>query len=479
MNEPALLRAATRRDFPTFFERCFTSLEPGTAYVRNWHYEHVASVLTRVQRGDVRCLIVNVPPRSGKSIMASVAFPLFVMGHDPTKRVICVSHTEDLARKFSIDRRTLALSRWYQDAFPGMRLTSSRPPYLELRTTSHGSCFAAGVHGAVLGRGANLIVVDDPLKGMQALSAAERRRVAEFYDNTLVTRLNDKRADAIVIVMQRLHEDDLVGHVTAKGAWTVISLPAIATAASVHALSDDPLDVHHRRAGDLLHPEREPREVLDEVRSAQGSLIFQAQYQQDPVPAGGNVIRRDWLRYYEDSERPDDFERVVVSWDTASTLGEDNDYSVGTVWGAVGLDYYLLDVVRERLEAPELRRQIVRLSQHWEADATLIEDTELGRALAQELHRTGPVRPIRQRPRFDKEARLLAQSARFEAGQVHLPAEAPWLADYVGELLAFPNGRHDDQVDSTSQALQFLTTRPVPPRPLVRRNIARREIVRC
>lgn len=471
-----LLRALLRRDLSAFTQKVFATLEPGTPYAPNWHLDHLAWQLTRVMRGEIRRLIINVPPRSGKSITVSVALPLFVLGHDPKRRIICVSHTEDLARKFSVDRRTVAQSLWYHRLFPDMGIAGPRPRDLELRTTQFGSCFAAGVGGAVLGRGADLIVVDDPIKALDALSRAERRRVTEFYDNTLLTRLNDKRTGAVVIVMQRLHEDDLVGHVLARDDWEMVSLPAIATENSVHRLSDDADDVHSRRLGDVLHPEREPLTVLEQMRRAQGSLTFQAQYQQAPLPPGGNVIRREWLRFY-DSE-PERFERILVSWDTASTLGEASDWSVGTVWGSIGLDFYLLDVWRDRVEAPELRRAIVSLSEHWEADATVVEDTELARALVQDLRRTGTARPLLQRPIFDKEARLLAQAARFESGQVHLPSEAPWLADYMHELLAFPNGRHDDQVDATSQALHWLTARTPVPREVVRRNIGRTNVVR-
>jgi predicted phage terminase large subunit-like protein len=472
-----LLRPVLRRDLHAFMRQVFATLEPGTAFSSNWHLEHLCWALSRVLRGEVRRLIINVPPRSGKSILASVAFPLFVLGHDPRRRLICVSHTEDLARKFSVDRRTVTQTPWYGEVFPGFRL-AGRPRDLELKSTQHGTCFAAGVGGAVLGRGADLIVIDDPLKGLDALSEAARRRVAEFYDNTLVTRLNDKQTGAIVLVMQRLHQDDLVGHVLERDEWEVLSLPAIASDDTVHPLSDDPLDLYRRRNGEALHPEREPHEILEQVRRAQGSLIFQAQYQQDPVPAGGNVIRRDWLRYYTEEDLPEPFERVIASWDTASTIGEGSNYSVGTVWGAVGLDYYLLDVHRVKLQAPDLRRDIVKLSAHWKADITLIEDTELGRAMAQDLARRGSLRVLLQRPFFDKRARLEIQSVRFEAGQVHLPQEAPWLGEYVKELLAFPLGGHDDQVDSTSQALNWLTAKTPVQRPMTRRNPRRRNIRR-
>jgi predicted phage terminase large subunit-like protein len=178
------------------------------------------------------------------------------------------------------------------------------------------------------------------------------------------------------------------------------------------------------------------------------------------VPPEGNIVKREWLRFY--GERPSSFDLVIASWDTASTLSETADYSVGTVWGAKGLDFYLLDLVRGRFEVPELRREVLRVSQKWGADQTIIEDTDIGRAITQDLRRSGEWRAILRRPRFDKEARFLAQSARFESGQVHVPQEAPWLACWLEELLAFPNGRHDDQVDSTSQALDYLAARTYP-----------------
>ena len=196
----------------------------------------------------------------------------------------------------------------------------------------------------------------------------------------------------------------------------------------------------------MLHAAREPRAILEQMRRSQGSLTFSAQYQQAPVPPEGNIVKREWLRSY--TTLPSRFDLIIASWDTASTLSETADYSVGTVWGAKGLDFYLLDIVRGRFEVPELRREVLRLSQAWKADQTIIEATDIGRAITQDLRRSGEYSAILRKPRFDKEARFLAQSARFESGQVHVPQEAPWLAGWLDELLAFPNGRHDDQVDS-------------------------------
>jgi predicted phage terminase large subunit-like protein len=391
---------------------------------------------------------------------------------------LAISYADEFARKLAIDTWTVLQSDWYQALFPALQPRSTVQRRHEFVTSQGGYRFASGIGGAVLGRGADLIVIDDPIKALDALWEAERRRVWEFYSGTLCTRLDNKQNGAIVIILQRLHTDDLAGRLLdlEAEAWEVVSIPAIATEDKSYQLSDTPDDIYFRPAGEVLHKEREPMHVLDEIRRAQGSLNFSAQYQQAPVAPGGNVIRRDWLRTY--TTPPARFDRIIVSWDTASTLSESSDWSAGTVWGDAGLDFYLLDVFRERLESPDLRRAIIRLHEQNAAAATLIEETELGRALAQDLYRTGHLRAITLRPERDKLARLLAQAARFEAGQVHLPENAPWLAAYLNELLGFPNAAHDDQVDSTSQALNWLTARTPVNRPIVRQDLKRRDIVR-
>lgn len=452
----AFLQEILRLDLSSFIEQCFATLEPGTPYLDNWHIHAISHQLTRVWRGECKRLIINVPPRSAKSICVTIAFTAWVMGQDPRKRIMAISYANELSRKHAADFRTIVESSWFRKLFPAFELVSVRDR--ELVTSQRGYRLAGSIGGSVLGRGADLIVIDDPIKGLAAaLSEAERRRVAEFYDSTLYSRLNDRVNGAIVIVMQRLHQDDLVGHVLDKEDWEVLSIPAIAPEDQIYRIGTGVRDLHCRRRGDVLHPRREPMEWLEAAKRNLGTLNFSAQYQQDPVPAEGNAIKREWIQFYD--RRPDAFELKIASWDTASTLEETSDWSVGTVWGAIGQTYYLLDVVRGRFESPDLRRRVLSMARDHRVDTTLVEDTELGRALTQDLRRTGDLYPVLSKARFDKLARLLAQAARFEAKQVFLPRDAPWLASYLAELLSFPTGRHDDQVDSTSQALRYLTSR--------------------
>lgn len=460
MRDPALLNAILRRDLAAFIAQCFGTLEPGTPYLDNWHIHAIAYQLTRLWRGECKRLIINVPPRSAKSICVTIAYTAWVMGHDPRKRVMAISYANELSLSHATGFRNVVTCDWYRRLFPDFAIRANRGH--ELKTTRHGYRFASSVGGSVLGRGADLIVIDDPINGLDAAtSAATRRRVQEFYDGTLYSRLNDRLNGAIVIVMQRLHEDDLVGHVLEKEEWEVLSIPAIAEEDYRYRIGDGAEAFYRRRSGELLHPRRDTLESLNAIRNNLGSLNFSAQYQQRPLPAEGQLIKRDWLKHYD--ELPPAFDLMIASWDTASTRAEHSDWSVGTVWGAVGQSYYLIDLVRDRWEAPQLRHKMIALAQRHQVDATLIEDTELGRALSQDLRRSGALYPLLQPSRIEKTARLMAQAARFEAGQVFLPRQADWLGSYLGELLAFPLARHDDQVDATSQALKYLTARtPIP-----------------
>lgn len=465
-----LLQALLRTDFLAFLEKCFATLEPGIAYQENWHIAAMAEALRRVRDGTTKRLIINVPPRSGKSIVTTIAYTAWVLGHDPRQRIICVSYTDALAKAHAAAFRSIVTSAWYRALFPAFQIQRGGDREMETITTARGYRYAVSIAGPVLGRGADLIIGDDPMSPASALSLAVRTRETNLWTTAHRTRLNNKLEGAIILVMQRLHEQDLVGHVSESEAWERLVIPAIAPEPQAYAIGPRPQDVYARAPGEVLHPEREPSEVLDATRRAIGSLTFSAQYQQDPVPPGGNVIRREWLRTYD--RPPSQFDRLVVAWDTASTLSEHSDWSVGTVWGMVGTDFYLLDVLRARLEAPGLHKAILALSERWQADATLIEDTELGRAVSQMLRHGRELRPILRKPRFDKMARLLAQSALFEAGQIHLPTEAPWLATYLNELLAFPTGQHDDQVDATSCALLYLGERSARVQPPARRSRA-------
>jgi predicted phage terminase large subunit-like protein len=448
----ALLRA----DFAGFAERAFHELNPQTDFATNWHSRVIAAKLTAVYQGRIRRLIINVPPRHLKSHLASVAFPAWCLGQRPSLQVLCVSYAQDLADKLARDCRRIVMSDWYRRLFP-TRLAPRHQAVSEFETTQQGSRLATSVGGVLTGRGADIIIIDDPLKPEEALSQAQRRSANEWFDHTLYSRLNDKEKGAIILIMHRLHEDDLVGHVLAQEDWEVVRFPAIAEMDESWLI--DTLRgprVFGRRQGEALHPERESLSMLEQIRKTIGEYNFAGQYQQAPAPLGGGLVKAAWFRHCAQDEMPETFDRIVQSWDTASKATELSDFSVCTSWGILGKDPYLLDVLRRRMEYPELKRAVRAQYDRFRPSVVLIEDKASGTQLIQELIAEGLYAVTRYQPQSDKVMRMHAQTAMIENGFVHLPKEAaPWLAAYLHELTTFPNGRHDDQVDSTAQMLDW------------------------
>jgi hypothetical protein len=286
------LQAFLRRDFVTFLEGSFSELNPQKEYLPSGHVEVIAAALEECRIGKLRRLAINVPPRSLKSHTTSVAFPAFVLGHNSAAQVICASYAQDLADNLAGDCRSLMMSDWYHDLFPKTRLATRRSALSDFMTTERGFRLSTSVGGILTGRGADFIILDDPLKPDEALSETQRTSVNNWYDHTLVSRLNDKRNGVVIIVMQRLHEDDLVGHALRQGGWKLLKFPAIAEEDETHVI-ETPFGrkTFTRRAGEALHPEREPLEVLANLREIQGEYHFAAQYQQSPSPRGGGMIK--------------------------------------------------------------------------------------------------------------------------------------------------------------------------------------------
>ena len=444
-----------RNDFHTFMHRAFLELNPRSTFLHNWHVELVASKLEACRRGEIKRLIINVPPRSLKSHAAAVSFPAFLLGHNPSSQIICASYGQDLANKHSLDCRTLMSSAWYRNLFP-TQLAPQKQSIQEFLTTQNGFRFATSVGGVLTGRGADFVIIDDPLKPDEALSESQRNAANEWFDHTLYSRLNNKQTGCIIIIMQRLHEDDLVGHVLEQEHWEHVRLPAIAEEDETHVIeSVYGSRIVQRSGGEALHPERESLETLGQIRRTIGEYNFAGQYQQLPSPLGGGMVKAEWFEYYTPVEPAPRFDLVFQSWDTANKCSELNDFSVCTTWGRKGKRLYLLHVLRQRLDYPRLKRAVQRQAAHFRPRTILIEDKASGTQLIQDLIRDGVYGVKRYEPTMDKIIRLHSVTSTIENGFVYLPTEADWLAAYLHELTTFPNGKYDDQADSTSQALDW------------------------
>jgi predicted phage terminase large subunit-like protein len=443
-----VFQALLAQNLSAFSEFAFGVVRPALRFKPNWHLEAVAEKLSQVARGKVRRLIITLPPRNLKSLYASVCLPAWFLGHYPWERVVVVSYSDLLSRAHANDFRLLVKHPVYQATFPAMRL--ERDTDREITTTKRGKRIATSLDGTLTGLGGNLIVIDDPLKPGDAMSEAVRSRVIEWYRSTLLSRGDDKTATRIVVVMQRVHQEDLVGYLLEQGGFEVLNLPAIAQRTETFDLGDGRR--YTRQKGELLHPDHEPAQVLLELKRTMGPIAFSAQYQQSPIPPGGTIIKRRWLTPYDDIQyQPGD--RIIMSWDIALSEAETGDYSVCVVLLRRREVFYIVEVIRGRFLFEALKRKVMEVKQRYGSATLLIEESAISRGLIQSL-REQSINVTIHKPDTDKRARLIAQSDLFVGGSVRLPRRAEWLEEFTAELLAFP-GRHDDQVDALAQGLAW------------------------
>jgi predicted phage terminase large subunit-like protein len=451
-----------RNDLCSFIRRSHIELNPADTLLHNWHHEVTAQKLEDVLHGTCRRLIINLPPRSLKSHSASIAFPAWALGHNPSLRIICVSYAQDLADNLARASRKLMASPLYEAVFD-TRISRSRDTVSDFHTTKGGYRFSTSVGGVLTGVGADLIVIDDALKADDALSDTRRNSVNDWYDNTLRSRLNNQETGSIVIIMQRLHADDLVAHVQEREDWDVLSFPAFAEEKERYKIiTPYGRAIFSRKVDDVLHPAFQSRATLETLRRSMTEYNFAAQYQQNPQPPGGLIVKRDWLKFYSPDEKPEYFDIILQSWDTAVKDTDISSFSVCTTWGVKdGTTAYLLNVFRKKLEFPDLKKAVKRNAALHHATVVLIEDKASGSSLIQELRAEG-FSMVQAAPALegDKIMRLRGQTAKIEGGFVRFPKNADWLEIYLSELLSFPNAKTTDQVDSTVFALAWIGANP-------------------
>jgi len=346
----ALLRA----DFASFAQYCFHELNPRSQLTLSWFHEIIVAQLEAARAGRSRRVIINMAPRHLKSHLASVCFPAWCLGHDPSAQILCASYARDLADKLSRDCRQIVASAWYRQLFT-TRLSAQRQAVSEFETTAQGCRLATSVGGVLTGRGANMIIIDNPLKPEGALSQVQRQ-AANDLTTPFTAGSTTPAARAIIVIMHRLHEDDLADHVMVQEDWDVVRFPAIVEEDEMWALDNELGQfVFTRQHGEALHPERQSLATLDQIRRTIGEYNFACQYQQAPAPQGGGMTKAVWFRSYAPNERPEKFDQIVQSWDTANKASKLSGFSVCTSWGIKGKDLYLLHVLRKRMEYPELK----------------------------------------------------------------------------------------------------------------------------
>jgi predicted phage terminase large subunit-like protein len=423
-----------------------------------------------INLGQIRRLIINIPPRHMKSIEATVCYPAWTWTRNPEKRFIKISYASALSRKRNILTRDILYSPWYQDNWGGkFRLKNDVNRQNEFQNDQNGFMFSTSVTGALTGNGADVIIIDDPQDPAMANSEAERATVVDFFKNKLQTRLNDQEKGAIVLIMQRLHEGDLTGHIlTEQLDYEHLCLPAIAPERTVITFPLSKKEIV-REEGELLNEKRFSLAVLSALKRAMGGLQFAGQFQQIPAPAEGRLFKRHFFRSFREhvngTERtyelltsegskfwPARNCRVFQTCDAAASTKTSADFfALGTFAVTPESDLLVLDMLRTRIEGPDQPALIRRSYERYKPALIGVESKNMGITLFQSLVRMGlPVAELK--PETDKFTRAVPAAARYAVGSVYHPIAARWLDDYESELCAFPNAAHDDQVDALAYA---------------------------
>mgnify|MGYP000315157333 CR=1 FL=1 len=453
MKKTRLLQAILRQNFSSFIEKTFYELNPGLDYTHNWHIEMVSEMLESCVLGDVRRLIINIPPRSLKSIITSVAFPSFILGHDPTKRIITASFSSSLSLKHSLDTRYILESKWYQELFPQTILSKVQNQKSKFSTTRNGFRMAVSVGSMVTGEGADWLIIDDPHNPSHIFSSKRRNQVLNWYEQSFSTRLNNKKTGGVILVMQRLHTDDLSGYLKQLGGFKEITIPAIADRKLYFSCPDN--ICHQLDKGDIFDKNRFTIEILAKTKQEMGNNNFSAQYLQNPSDLSKGMIDIKDLTFHKKLDIR--FDYFVISIDTAIKVGQESDFSALTIWGVRGDCFYLTFLYREKTSYPLLKRKVIYYINKYKPKITLIEDHASGSALIQDLKFDFHENIIPVRQKLDKITRFASIMPLLQSGRVSLLAKDA----IMQELAAFPNGRNDDIVDSISQFLSYMKSAKV------------------
>ncbi|MGE7988941.1 phage terminase large subunit [Lysinibacillus fusiformis] len=441
-------------------------------FVHNGHYEHyrhtelICEVLQRIADGEQLSMLIEMPPRHGKSMTVTESFPSYYLMKNPDKRVIAAAYSDGLAKKFGRLNRN-KFNEYANELF-NIQLSEANAAVKDWGVEGRqGGMIATGIGGSITGQGADLMIIDDPIKNMkEASSQTIRDNIWDEWEATLSTRLHD--GASVIVIMTRWHEDDLIGRLLARSPrkWIRLCLPAIA---------EDEDDLLGRSPGEPLCRELGFNEQWAADKKAEvGSRTWNALFQQRPSPAGGSIFKREWIRYYVRTQEqhrewalsndvpilPTHFDKMAQSWDCTFKGTDTSDYVAGGVWGRKKAQYFLFDIDHRRMGFADTMKAIRAMSDKWpNARSKYIEDKANGTAIIEMLKdEISGIVPVD--PDGGKEARANAVSPLFEAGNVYLPHPnmCPWVEDLVEELVSFPNAAHDDLVDMTTQALNQLYT---------------------
>lgn len=455
-----LARLEGAQDLHSYVQLSWHVVEPKHKFVDGFHIQAICEHLQAVSDGELRNLIISVPPRHMKSTAVCVMWPSWEWLKHPGIGWLFSSYSKGLSVRDSIKCRRLIQSHFYKTTFrPTWNLSTDQNQKIRFTNDKGGYRIATSVGGSGTGEGGDRIVVDDPMKATMAESEVQRQNVIDWWDNEMSTRGNDPKTSAKVIIMQRLHANDLAGHCAKEGGYEVLKLPAEFEKKIVTCIGwEDP----RTEKGELLWPERFSKTEIDALKKILGTRGSAAQLQQDPKASEDGLFKRSAWKYYKELPAKGQWIKVVQFWDTAQKPGISNDYSVCATWIQTQSGFYLADLFRDKLAYPQLKAAVKTQYAKWTPHAVQIEDKASGISLIQDFRQDSTLPIIAYDPgQSDKQIRAAAATPTVEAGNCYLPEGAPWVEDFIKEHESFPDGDNDDQVDTTSQMADHFKTQEV------------------
>lgn len=459
-NKEAYL-AATTQDFKLFAIQTLKELHPNTEFLDNWHIDAIIHLLEESIEGRMPRIVINMPPRQLKSVLISIAFPAFLLALDPSTRIICVSYGDDLARDHARKTRRILQSAWYQKLFPHVKLLKTSET--EIETDQGGGRFATSVGGSLTGKGGDFIIVDDPSKPVNIGADITRTTTNDWYRNTLLSRLDDKKYGVLILVMQRLHVNDLTGFIEGDASFHKLSLSAIATRTETIATRFG--NSYTRQPGEPLHPERESLQILHGIRDQMGTFLFSAQYQQNPETPEGGMFKAKYFQIVDSHPVKTQYGYYCVSIDCAISTSDQADFTAITFAYVSEGDVTVLQVKRGRWFYEEIRQIALDYDKTYGNKVFfLIEAANVGLSLIACL-REKQLNALTYKPVDSKLGRAAVMLPEFEAKKVHLlriKGKDSWITPLINEFVSFPGCRYDDQVDSLVQLVWFAKRTPYP-----------------
>jgi len=452
-DDTQVLQALLRTNFSAFLQKVFAHLHPNQELKLDPYLLALTYELELCRRGTTRRLAVSIAPRMLKTVTASIALPAFILGHDPGAEILGISYGEDPARDNGRMFRRVIESDWYNALFPHTKFSTITD--LDAVTTLNGRRLGLSMNGAITGRGADYIIIDDPMKAEDGNNQNARDTVARLYSETIQTRLNDPNKGVIIAISQRLHVNDLIGRLECGGQFKYVNFPIVAYDKLKYKIGDHEHDTFTFHPGKLLSPDRIGVDAIKERRNSMTSAAFSAQYLGKPVPDEGTMILRSWFRRYTERPAQEWFDLTALSIDTATKTGSEHDFSVCITAGIKGGDVYILDRYRERIGFFGLQKTILKIIESERPDIVIIEDATLGYPLAQFIHTNTSVPVKLMSTKGSKKDRVGRSTAVMQGRRFYLPEKSNWLGLLEEELASFPNGDHDDQVDAVAQLINW------------------------